>query len=258
MHELRRLAATSVLLASLAIAGCDRGDNAPAGDQATADQARPAAGEATDANAIPGLPTEKDRVSYMVGMALARQFEPIRDELDVEMVVKALKTSLEGGELLMTEEQAQQVSAAFEQKMRKVQGEKLQADAQANAAAGQAFLAENAGKPDVEVTESGLQYQVLKPGDGPKPDREDIVRVNYVGKLLDGTVFDSSGQGGPVDFPLGQVVPGWQEGISLMPVGSKYRFWIPPQLAYGDAGTPGGPIPPNATLVFEVELVGIE
>ena len=255
MHDLKRLA-VSVLLVSIALAGCNRaadGDAKPA-----ADTSAEAAGS-EDTQAIPGLPTEKDRVSYMVGMALARQFEPIREELDVDVVVKALKTSLEGGDLLMTQEQAQQVGARFESKMRTVQAEKLQADALANAAAGKAFLAENANKPDVQVTESGLQYQVLEPGNGPKPTAEDTVRVNYVGKLLDGTVFDgNAGQGGPVDFPLGQVVPGWQEGISLMPVGSKYRFWIPPELAYGDAGTPGGPIPPNATLVFEVELVGIE
>jgi FKBP-type peptidyl-prolyl cis-trans isomerase FkpA/FKBP-type peptidyl-prolyl cis-trans isomerase FklB len=258
MLELKRLAAATVLLASLAIAGCNRPDDAAADADAPADKAQVADAGTGDGAAIPGLPTEKDRVSYMVGMALARQFEPIRDELDVDVVVKALRTALEGGELLMTEEQAQQVGAGFEQKMRKVQAEKLQADATANAAAGQAFLAENASKPDVQVTESGLQYQVLKPADGPKPARDATVRVNYVGKLLDGTVFDGNGEGGPVDFPLGQVVPGWQEGISLMPVGSKYRFWIPPNLAYGEAGTPGGPIPPNATLVFEVELVGIE
>jgi len=260
MFDSKRLAAMGVLLATLAIAACDRGVDAPVGGEAAAGAAHgaDADADAKDAGAIPGLPTEKDRVSYMVGMALARQFEPIREELDVDVVVKALKTSLEGGELLMTEEQAQQVSAGFEQKMRAVQDRKLQADATANAAAGQAFLAENAGKPDVQVTESGLQYQVLEPGDGPKPGRDATVRVNYVGKLLDGTVFDGNGEGGPVDFPLGQVVPGWQEGISMMPVGSKYRFWIPPELAYGEAGTPGGPIPPNATLVFEVELVGIE
>lgn len=253
MHDFKRLAA-AVLLASVFIAGCNRADDGKEQDAAT-----PGAAANADADAIPGLPTEKDRVSYMVGMALARQFEPIRDELDVDVVVKALKTSLEGGELLMTDEEAQRVGEAFEQKMQAAQSEKLQADAQANAIAGQSFLAGNAGKPGVEVTESGLQYQVLEPGDGPKPGRDDTVRVNYVGKLLDGTVFDgNAGQGGPVDFPLGQVVPGWQEGIMLMPVGSKYRFWIPPALAYGEAGTPGGPIPPNATLVFEVELVGID
>lgn len=254
MHDLKRLAA-GLLLATLVLAGCNR----DADGEATAKDAAAAKPASADGEAIPGLPTEKDRVSYMVGMALARQFEPIREELDVDVVVKALKTSLEGGELLMTEEQAQQVGAAFEQKVRDAQVEKMQADARANAIAGHAFLAENAGKPDVQVTESGLQYQVLEPGTGPRPSRDDTVRVNYTGKLLDGTVFDgNAGQGGPVDFPLGQVVPGWQEGISLMPVGSKYRFWIPPELAYGEMGTPGGPIPPNATLVFEVELVGIE
>jgi FKBP-type peptidyl-prolyl cis-trans isomerase FkpA/FKBP-type peptidyl-prolyl cis-trans isomerase FklB len=258
MHDMKRLA-VSVLLVSIALAGCNRTGDGEAKPDAQGAAAAAGADDAGDAEAIPGLPTEKDRVSYMVGMALARQFEPIREELDVDVVVKALKTSLEGGELLMTEEQAQQVGERFESRMRAAQAEKREAHALANAAAGKAFLAENANKPGVKVTGSGLQYQVLEPGNGPKPTAEDTVRVNYVGKLLDGTVFDgNAGQGGPVDFPLGQVVPGWQEGISLMPVGSKYRFWIPPDLAYGDAGTPGGPIPPNATLVFEVELVGIE
>ena len=108
------------------------------------------------------------------------------------------------------------------------------------------------------TTASGLQYQVISAGTGPRPKPTDTVRVNYEGKLLDGTVFDGSAQhGGPAEIPLAQVVPGWQEGIALMPVGSKYRFWIPSELGYGEQGTPGGPIGPNQVLVFEVELLGI-
>jgi FKBP-type peptidyl-prolyl cis-trans isomerase FkpA/FKBP-type peptidyl-prolyl cis-trans isomerase FklB len=103
-----------------------------------------------------------------------------------------------------------------------------------------------------------LQYQVLTEGKGAKPQATDTVRVHYKGTLLDGKTFDSSyDRGEPATFPLNQVVPGWQEGIALMPIGSKYKFWIPSKLGYGDKGTPGGPIPPNATLVFEVELLDI-
>jgi FKBP-type peptidyl-prolyl cis-trans isomerase len=132
------------------------------------------------------------------------------------------------------------------------------ADAKQNAEAGDKFLAENAKKPGIKTTASGLQYQVVTAGAGAKPKPTDTVRVNYKGSLLDGTVFDdSSKHGGPAEIPLQQVVPGWQEGIALMPVGSKYTFWIPAKLGYGDKGTPGGPIPPNATLVFEVELLDI-
>ena len=142
--------------------------------------------------------------------------------------------------------------------MQAAQLQKMVDEARKNTEKGTAFLAANAKKPGVTTTASGLQYQVITAGDGPKPKPTDTVRVNYEGKLLDGTVFDGSAQhGGPAEIPLSQVVPGWQEGIALMPVGSKYRFWIPAELGYGETGTPGGPIPPNATLEFEVELLGI-
>jgi FKBP-type peptidyl-prolyl cis-trans isomerase FkpA len=128
--------------------------------------------------------------------------------------------------------------------------------AQENASEGAAFLAENAKKPDVRTTPSGLQYQVLKEGTGPKPKATDTVKVNYAGYLLDGTEFDSSARnGGPISFPVGDVVAGWTEGLQLMTVGSKYTFWIPSKLGYGSKGTPGGPIGPNATLKFDIELL---
>jgi FKBP-type peptidyl-prolyl cis-trans isomerase len=246
-----RFAVTALAVSLALLAGCNKADE-PKGE-AKADAAASA-----DADAIPGLPTEKDRNSYMVGMALGRQFEPMKDELDIDVVVKAIKTTLAGEKLLMTDEQAQAIGEGFQRKLQARQIEKMMADASANAEAGAKFLAENAKKPGVVTTDSGLQYLVIEPGKGDKPTAEDTVKVNYKGSLLDGTVFDDSAQhGGAAEFPLAQVVPGWQEGIVLMPVGSKYRFWIPSELGYGETGTPGGPIPPNSTLVFEVELLDI-
>jgi FKBP-type peptidyl-prolyl cis-trans isomerase FkpA/FKBP-type peptidyl-prolyl cis-trans isomerase FklB len=246
-----RFAVTALAVSLALLAGCNKADEAKG-------EAKADAVASADADAIPGLPTEKDRNSYMVGMALGRQFEPMKDELDIDVVVKAIKTTLAGEKLLMTDEQAQAIGEGFQRKLQARQIEKMMADASANAEAGAKFLAENAKKPGVVTTDSGLQYLVIEPGKGDKPTTEDTVRVNYKGSLLDGTVFDDSSQhGGPAEFPLAQVVPGWQEGIVLMPVGSKYRFWIPSDLGYGETGTPGGPIPPNSTLVFEVELLDI-
>jgi FKBP-type peptidyl-prolyl cis-trans isomerase FkpA len=255
MQTFPRIAATALSAALLlAIAAC----NKPGKDAADEGKPAAAADAKADPDAVPGLPTEKDRNSYMIGMALARQFEPMKDQIDVDVVVKALKASLAGEKTLLTTEQAQAIGEKFQRQVQQRELEKMLQDARDNAAEGEKFLAANAKKPGVQVTASGLQYQVLQAGNGPKPKASDVVRVNYRGTLLDGTVFDDSAQhGGPAAIPLSQVVPGWQEGIALMPVGAKYRFWIPAKLGYGEVGTPGGPIPPNATLVFDVELLGI-
>ena len=128
-----------------------------------------------------------------------------------------------------------------------------------NTEKGEAFLAENAKKEGVKVTASGLQYKVLKEGKGKSPKKTDTVEVHYKGTLLDGTEFDSSyKRGQTIEFPLSGVIPGWTEGVQLMKEGAKYQFTIPSKLAYGERGTPGGPIPPNATLIFEVELVSVK
>jgi FKBP-type peptidyl-prolyl cis-trans isomerase FkpA/FKBP-type peptidyl-prolyl cis-trans isomerase FklB len=254
MRNASRIAAAALAIPlALALVACKPGAKAPDGkDAASATAAKP------DKDAVPGLPTEKDRNSYMVGMALARQFEPMKDQIDVDVVVKALKTSLAGEKTLLTTEQAQAIGEKFQLQVQQHQMEKMLEQSRLNAAAGEKFLAENAKKPGVQTTASGLEYQVLQAGTGPKPKPTDVVRVNYKGSLLDGTVFDDSSQhGGPATIPLQRVVPGWQEGIALMPVGSKYRLWVPAKLGYGEAGTQGGPIPPNATLVFDVELLGI-
>lgn len=200
----------------------------------------------------------KEQAGFLVGADVGRSLAPIKDEIDLPVLMQALRTVLANGKPLLSDEEASAIRTTFSQQ---VQG-KVQAAAAAqagkNAAEGAAFLAKNKAVKGVHVTPSGLQYLVLRQGAGPRPKASDRVRVNYEGKLLDGTVFDSSyARGEPAEFGLDQVIPGWTEGLTLMPVGSKYRFWIPAHIAYGDKGTPGGPIPPNATLQFDVELMGI-
>lgn len=211
-----------------------------------------------DPNAIPGLETEKKRVSYMIGLDMGQTLKQVKDEIDLPTLEKGVKAAMDGSKPLMTEEQAQQVRAAFSEKLQnKRMKEQMELGAK-NAKAGQEFLAKNAQSAGVQTTASGLQYRVVTQGAGPKPKATDSVIVHYTGMLLDGKKFDSSyDHGGPATLPLSQVVPGWREGIQLMSVGSKYRLWIPSSLGYGEMGTPGGEIPPNSTLVFDVELLGI-
>lgn len=185
--------------------------------------------------------------SYAVGPSLA----PIQKDIDLDSVFQAISTIFAKGTPLMDRQQAQATLQAFS-------ASKQAASAGKNREEGNAFLAKNKTQPGVVTTASGLQYQVLRAGSGERPVPTSRVRVNYEGKLLDGTVFDSSYERGqPVDFGLNQVIKGWTEGVSLMPVGSKYRFWIPSELAYGSNGTPGGPIGPDAALTFDVELLGV-
>lgn len=247
-HPAARVLAVSLLLALAACKPIDKDAEKPA---AAADGEKAAL-------EIPGLKTEKEQASYMIGMQLGQSLKPIKDEIDLNTVMKAVRTTLDDGKLLMTEEQATQVAQAFGQRVQEKKQAEAEAQGKKNLAEGEKFLAENAKKPGVTATASGLQYQVLSEGKGPKPGASDTVRAHYKGTLLDGTQFDSSYERNePVVFALDQVVPGWKEGLQLMPVGSKYKLWVPAKLGYGEQGTPGGPIPPNATLVFEVELLDI-
>jgi FKBP-type peptidyl-prolyl cis-trans isomerase len=211
---------------------------------------------APGAQAVDALTTEKEKISYMVGMDMAGGLQPIKDEIDLAIVMQALKTSLDGGKSLMSAEEQQTIRQSFIQRMQGKQEEQRKAVAETNKAAGDKFLAANKSKAGVKSTASGLQYQVITEGKGAKPVATDTVKVHYVGTLLDGTKFDSSiDRGEPAQFPLNGVIAGWTEGLQLMTVGSKYRFWIPGNLAYGDRGRPG--IEPNALLTFEVELLEI-
>jgi FKBP-type peptidyl-prolyl cis-trans isomerase FkpA len=204
---------------------------------------------------LPAL--SKEDAGLLVGSDVGRRLAPVKDEIDVPVMLQGLRTTLAKGTTLLTDAEARTVGEAFSKRMMA----KTQADAAAkagkNKAEGDAFLATNKSVKGVYTTPSGLQYMVLRQGAGPRPKPSDKVRVNYRGTLLDGTEFDSSYGGQPAEFSLSQVIPGWTEGVSMMPVGAKYRFWVPGALGYGEQGTPGGPIGPNATLVFDVELLGL-
>lgn len=254
--NLRNPLALTALAAAIALtAGCNKPAEAPA----KADAAKTEAATDADAKKIPGLPTERDQISYMVGMDVANLLKPAKDEVDIDTVVKALKDVLGEKKVLLTEEQATSIRETFGQKMQAKKLAEMMAEAKKNTEAGKKFLAENATKEGVQTTASGLQYKVITEGKGPKPGAGDAVKVKYKGTLLDGKEFDSTDAHGgePAVLPLDRVIPGWSEGIRLMPVGSKYTFWIPSNLGYGEEVPPGAPFPPNATLVFDVELLDI-
>ena len=197
-------------------------------------------------------------VGYLIGSDVGRSLEPMKTELDLPSVFRGVRETFAGGKLQMSEAELEATRTAFGQKMRAEFESRMKASGDANKAEGAAFLAANKTKKGVFSTPSGLQYMVLRQGSGARPLPGSRVRVNYEGRLLDGTVFDSSYERGePTEFGLNQVIAGWREGLTLMPVGAKYRFWIPGDLAYGAKGGGGGEIGPDATLEFDVELQAI-
>jgi FKBP-type peptidyl-prolyl cis-trans isomerase len=196
--------------------------------------------------------TEADTVALSLGYSLGKNISSQFGDVDPQLIMKGFIDAFEGNKNPLFANE-QEVDMAIRAYMKKESDKK----AQVNLEEGQAFLAENAKKKDVQVTESGLQYIVLEEGNGEKPTAESTVKVDYHGTTIDGTVFDSSVERGePVEFPLNGVIPGWTEGVQLMNVGSKYKFFIPSDLAYGPRGA-GGQIGPNAALIFEVELLEI-
>jgi len=201
--------------------------------------------------------TQKDRESYGIGVAMAKNLKRQGIDIDADSVVKGMQDELSGAKVLMSDEDLRAVMTTLQTKMRQKQEEAVKMASEENKKKGDAFLAENKAKEGVVATASGLQYKILKAGDGKKPGEADTVECQYRGTLVDGTEFDSSYRAGkPVSFKVSQVISGWQEALKLMPVGSKWQLVIPPQLAYGERGA--GAIGPNSTLVFEVELVSIK
>jgi FKBP-type peptidyl-prolyl cis-trans isomerase len=204
------------------------------------------------------LDTTERRLSYGIAYGLGERLKADGVPLDVDAFNLGLRHSFEGEERLLTQEEIGQEMQAYQASRQAERQAAAEQAATENAAAGEAFRTANAAAEGVVTTDSGLQYKVLREGDGPKPAATDTVEVNYRGTLIDGTEFDSSyARGSSVSFGLNQVIPGWTEGLQLMPVGSQFQFVIPPELAYGSAGA-GQLIGPNATLIFEVELLGIE
>ncbi|WP_326982095.1 FKBP-type peptidyl-prolyl cis-trans isomerase [Chryseobacterium sp. MYb264] len=204
--------------------------------------------------------TDEQKASYYIGLSIAQNMKQEGFKVDEKLLAQAIKEEMDGGKKLMPAEEMD----AFMQEFMQKQHEKKQAaagvQADENKKKGLEFLTKNKSNPKVKTTASGLQYEVLQEGDGKtKPTAADVVQVKYTGKLLDGTVFDSTDKNGgaPMDINLGGVIKGWTEGIQLMSKGSKYRFYIPSDLAYGDNGA-GPAIPAGATIIFDVELVGIK
>lgn len=212
------------------------------------------------------LKTEVDSVSYALGLDVATSIGGTFEEVNSELFLAGYMNAMDSTNTILDKTVAQTIIQMYVQKnqakMMQKQQEKAAKELEAQfgdvKAAGESFLAENKSKEGVKTTASGLQYSVIKEGTGAKPTAESTVKVHYTGTLIDGTVFDSSVERGePVEFAANQVIKGWTEGLQLMSVGSKYKFFIPQDLAYGASPRQGGPIQPFAALVFEVELLEI-
>ncbi len=202
------------------------------------------------------LNTDEQKLGYIIGMDVGKSLRKQGTVVDLDALIDAISATYNGEELAMTVEEAAVIREEFIQNQKAAVEVKLALTGQKNLAEGQKFLADNKLKDGVHITASGLQYKVLTLGDGAKPAATDTVKVHYRGTLLDGTEFDSSyARNEPISFALNRVIAGWTEGVQLMPIGSKFTFYIAPGLAYGDDG--GGTIPPNSTLIFEVELLEI-
>jgi len=281
MRKLLKIA-TSVLAATVIFAGTAAAQQAPAtnssqtpttppagapgttkppasGQSSTAakTQTGTAAQHHTAAAAPLVLKTDKDKESYAIGLNIGKSIHRDGVDVDPNILLRGMKDALAGGKTMMTDDEAKEVMTTLQANVRKQQAEKAQIAGEANKKAGDEFLAENKTKEGVITLPSGLQYKVLTQGTGPKPTATDTVVCNYKGTLLDNTEFDSSyKRNQPLTIPVGGVIKGWTEALQLMPVGSKWELFIPSDLAYGAQAK--GPIQPNSTLIFEVELLSIQ
>jgi FKBP-type peptidyl-prolyl cis-trans isomerase len=204
------------------------------------------------------LITKMDTLSYSFGAQFGSDFLTNEININPELFAKGLKDAMSKSEKKLTDEQIQKAILDFNQEMRTKQIEKQNQLGKMNTETSEKFLKENATKPGVKVTASGLQYTITKEGTGKTPTTTDVVKVHYTGKLVDGTIFDSSIQRGePIEFPVNGVIPGWTEGLQLMKEGGEAMLYIPSALGYGERGA-GGVIGPNAALIFEVKLLEVK
>src|SRR5688500_18709106 len=218
------------------------------------------------ADPAPALKDQKDKVSYSIGMDIGRNIKRQNLELNVDALAAGIRDIMAGGKTALTEEESREVMNAYRTEMQAKQQTVAKEQSEKNRKEGEAFLAENLKKEGVKThqvklpngTNATLQYKVMTAGTGPKPTTNDTVITHYRGTLIDGTEFDSSyKRGEPATFPVTGVIKGWTEALLMMPVGSKWQLYIPSELAYGERGA-GRNIGPNATLIFDIELVGIQ
>ena len=204
------------------------------------------------------LKSQKDKMSYIIGMDIGKNFKRQAIDIDPDILAQGVKDGISGGKALLSEEEARETLAAFQKEMMAKQEELAKKIGEKNKVEGEAFLAANKTKEGVKTLASGLQYKVIQSGTGKRPKLTDEVTAHYRGTLIDGTEFDSSHRRGkPANFQVNGVIPGWTEALQLMEVGAKWQLFIPPNLAYGERGA-GRDIGPKATLIFEVELISIQ
>jgi FKBP-type peptidyl-prolyl cis-trans isomerase len=204
------------------------------------------------------LKDQKDKVNYGVGVNIGYNLKNFPVTLDLDLLIRGMKDSLSGAKLLMTEEEIREVMMGVQKEVAAKHEARMKELGEKNKKEGEAFLAENKKKEGVISLPSGLQYKVVRAGTGKTPADTDTVTVHYSGTLLDGTIFDSSyRRGEPATFPVNGIIPGWTEALKLMQEGAKWQLAIPPGLAYGERGA-GAAIGPNATLLFDVELISIK
>ncbi|MGA9119475.1 MAG: FKBP-type peptidyl-prolyl cis-trans isomerase [Bacteroidota bacterium] len=215
--------------------------------------------QGTNGGGKTSLTSKKDSVSYGIGFNIGRNLHKDSIEVEYDALVAGMRDALaDSGKRILSQGAVDSTMMAFQNEMKEKQMNSMQAEAAKNQAEGEAFLAANKTKEGVVTLPDGLQYKVIKDGTGPKPKANQTVSVHYRGMLLNGQEFDSSyKRGEPATFPVGGLIKGWTEALQMMKVGSKWTIWIPSDLAYGERGA-GGVIPPNATLVFEMELLAVK
>lgn len=204
------------------------------------------------------LATDKDKLSYSIGADLGKNFKAQGIDVSPEALAKGIQDGMVGTNLLLTEDQMKEVLNKFQKDLMAKRTAEFNKKSEDNKAKGEAFLKDNKGKEGVVTLPSGLQYKIIEAGKGNKPGKDDTVTVEYTGRLIDGTVFDSTDKTGkPATFQVSQVIPGWTEALQLMPAGSTWEVYVPSNLAYGPRSV-GGPIGPNETLIFKIHLISVK
>lgn len=251
----------AVFACALVLSACGNqssSDNSQSGGGGNNNQSKSNANATSKSHSSGQFANKKAKRSYALGMDIGNSLKDLPMDVDLDQLTQGVRDVVGGSKTKLSQKQLHQVMQGVVSDMEAAQKHKQQQKAQANLKAGQKFLAQNKKKDGVKTLKDGLQYKVIKKGDGPQPDANDSVTVDYTGKLINGTVFDSSKKRGkPVTFPVNAVIPGWTEALQRMHAGGEYKLFIPPDLAYGERGA-GSQIGPNETLIFDVKLISVD